>query len=258
MSSTEKATRCMPISLGRVGVVSIASGWMYSNSSMRPLPSGVWSMAMLAWLPSSPTAVSVHSPLTVSRPRTVRPRSVKKGMASSRSRTAMPTFSSLISMRARFRDAGPVQTPGFWWELSRAKDRHADQSAYGRPLSHPLAVVRMREVMRRGFSRQGQLEIAAPLPHRSADDAEQELVSPLATDIDGSRRKRRLHVHRDGPARARLTSACGVAPPVRPNDQSDTDHDDPQPEQRVTNAPEPRRPDEPGNDQAETGNHNPR
>ena len=33
---------------------------------------------MLAWLPSRPTAVSVHSPLTVSRPRTVRPRSVKK------------------------------------------------------------------------------------------------------------------------------------------------------------------------------------
>ena len=31
MSSTEKATRCMPISLGRVGVVSIASGWMYSK-----------------------------------------------------------------------------------------------------------------------------------------------------------------------------------------------------------------------------------
>src|SRR5829696_1710401 len=123
-------------------------------------------------------------------------------------------------------------------------------------VADPLAVVRMREVMRRGFSRQGQLEIAAPLPHRSADDAEQESVSPLATDIDGSRRKRRLHVHRDGPARARLTSACGVAPPVRPNDQSDTDHDDPQPEERVTNAPEPRRPDEPGNDQAETGNHN--
>lgn len=40
MSSTEKATRCMPISLGRVRSVSIASGWMYSKSSMRPLP--VW------------------------------------------------------------------------------------------------------------------------------------------------------------------------------------------------------------------------
>ena len=39
MSSTEKATRCMPISLGRVGSVSIASGWMYSKSSRRPLPS---------------------------------------------------------------------------------------------------------------------------------------------------------------------------------------------------------------------------
>jgi hypothetical protein len=55
-----KATRCMPISLGRVGSVSIASGWMYSKSPMRPLPSGVSSMA--AWLPSRPTAVSVHSP----------------------------------------------------------------------------------------------------------------------------------------------------------------------------------------------------
>jgi hypothetical protein len=71
----------------------------------------------------------------------------------------------------------------------------------------------------------------------------------------GSRRRCRLHVHRDGPARARLTSACGVAPPVGPHDQSDTDHDDPQPEQRVTNAPVPGRPREPGNRQAETGNH---
>src|SRR5690242_11720089 len=71
MLSTEKATRCMPISLGRVGFVSIASGWMYSKSSRRPLPSGVWSMAMLAWLPSRPTPVSVHFPLTVSRPTTV-------------------------------------------------------------------------------------------------------------------------------------------------------------------------------------------
>jgi hypothetical protein len=34
-------------------------------------------MAMLAWLPSRPTAVSVHAPLTVSRAMTVRPRSVK-------------------------------------------------------------------------------------------------------------------------------------------------------------------------------------
>ncbi len=99
MSSTEKATRCMPISLGRVGVVSIALGWMYSKSSRRPLPSGVWSMAILAWLPSRPTAVSVHSPLTVSRPRTVSPRSVKKAIAASRSRTAMATFSSLMGMR---------------------------------------------------------------------------------------------------------------------------------------------------------------
>ena len=36
---------------------------------------------MLVWLPSRPTAVSVHSPLTVSRPRTVSPRSVKKAIA---------------------------------------------------------------------------------------------------------------------------------------------------------------------------------
>lgn len=33
MSSTENATRCIPISFGSVGSVSIASGWMYSNSS---------------------------------------------------------------------------------------------------------------------------------------------------------------------------------------------------------------------------------
>src|SRR4028118_2424183 len=79
MSSTLNATRCMPISLGRVGSVSIAAGWMYSKSSRRPLPSGVWSMAMLAWLPSRPTAVSVHSPLTVSRPTTVSPRAAEKG-----------------------------------------------------------------------------------------------------------------------------------------------------------------------------------
>ncbi len=102
MSSTEKATRCMPISFGSVGSVSIASGWMYSNSSRRPWPSGVWSIAMLAWLPSRPTAVSVHSPLTVSRPRTVRPRSVKKAIVASRSRTAIPTFSSLMGMVARY------------------------------------------------------------------------------------------------------------------------------------------------------------
>src|SRR4051794_19886465 len=45
------------------------------------------------------TAVSVHSPLTVSRPTTVRPRSVKKAIVASRSRTAIPTFSSLMAMR---------------------------------------------------------------------------------------------------------------------------------------------------------------
>src|ERR1700753_4021867 len=99
MSSTEKATRCMPISLGIVGFDSISLGWMYSKSSRRPGPSGVWSIAMFAWLPSRPTAVSVHSPLTVSRPMTVRPRSVKKAMVASRSRTAIPTFSRLMTMR---------------------------------------------------------------------------------------------------------------------------------------------------------------
>ena len=36
MSSTEKATRCMPISLGLVGFDSIDLGWMYSKSSRRP------------------------------------------------------------------------------------------------------------------------------------------------------------------------------------------------------------------------------
>ena len=54
---------------------------------------------MFAWLPSRPTAVSVHSPLTVSRPRTVSPKSVKNAIVASRSRTAMPTFSSLMGMR---------------------------------------------------------------------------------------------------------------------------------------------------------------
>src|ERR1700722_5228681 len=54
---------------------------------------------MLAWLPSRPTAVSAHSPLTVSRPMTVRPRSVKNAIVASRSRTAIPTFSSLMAMR---------------------------------------------------------------------------------------------------------------------------------------------------------------
>src|SRR4051794_24834528 len=88
----------MPISLGRVGSVSIASGWMYSNSSRQAWPSGVPSIAILAWLPSSPTAVSAHSPLTVSRPRTLSPRSVKKAIVSSMSRTAMPTFSNLMGI----------------------------------------------------------------------------------------------------------------------------------------------------------------
>jgi hypothetical protein len=45
----------------------------------------------------------VHSPLTVSRPRTVSPRSVKKAIAASRSRTAMPTFSSLMRTRSTVR-----------------------------------------------------------------------------------------------------------------------------------------------------------
>ena len=109
-------------------------------------------------------------------------------------------------------------------------------------------VGQMRKVMRRGFSRQGQLESAAPLPHRSADDAEQESVSPLATDTDRLPAQTSASCTPGRSRRARLTSACGVAPPVGPHDQSDTDHDDPQPGQRVTNAPEPgRRPREPGN-----------
>jgi hypothetical protein len=37
-------------------------------------------------------------PLTVSRPTTLKPRSVKKAIVSSMSRTAMPTFSNLIGM----------------------------------------------------------------------------------------------------------------------------------------------------------------
>src|SRR3954453_12233943 len=123
MSSTEKATRCMPIWLGRVGSVSIASGWMYSKSSRRPLPSGVWSIAMLAWLPSRPTAVSVHSPLTVSRPRTVSPRSVKKAIAASRSRTAMPTFSRLMRMRCTLPSQGDVFRPvSCQFRLSRTRN----------------------------------------------------------------------------------------------------------------------------------------
>ena len=72
---------------------------------------------MLAWLPSRPTAVSVHCPLTASRPRTVSPRSVKKAIVASRSRTAIPTFSSLMGMRctlssqARFARVGWLPVP---------------------------------------------------------------------------------------------------------------------------------------------------
>jgi hypothetical protein len=83
------------------GSVSIGSGWMYSKSSSRPLPPGVCNIAMFAWLPSRPTAMSVHSPRTVSRPRTVNPRSVKKEIAASRSRTAMPTFRARVPRAAR-------------------------------------------------------------------------------------------------------------------------------------------------------------
>ncbi len=63
-------------------------------------------MAIRAWLPSRPTAVSVHSPLTVSRPRTVRPRSVKNAIVASRSRTAIPTFSSLMGMHCTLSRSG--------------------------------------------------------------------------------------------------------------------------------------------------------
>lgn len=51
-------------------------------------------------------AASVHSPRTVSRPSTVSPRSVKKAMVASRSRTAIATFSSLIGMPRPYRAAG--------------------------------------------------------------------------------------------------------------------------------------------------------
>ena len=44
-----------------------------------------------------------HSPLTVSRPTTVSPRSVKTAVVASRSRTAIATFSDLMGMRGRFR-----------------------------------------------------------------------------------------------------------------------------------------------------------
>ena len=40
--------------------------------------------------------VAVASTTAVSRPRTVSPKSVKKAIVASRSRTAMPTFSSLM------------------------------------------------------------------------------------------------------------------------------------------------------------------
>ncbi|KQX66201.1 hypothetical protein ASD06_07440 [Angustibacter sp. Root456] len=83
---------------------------MCSKSSRRPLPSGVWSIAILAWLPSRPTAVSAHSPLTVSRPSTVSPRSVKKAIVASRSRTAIPTFSSLMGMRRTLAALGSRST----------------------------------------------------------------------------------------------------------------------------------------------------
>ena len=66
---------------------------------------------------------SVHSPLTVSRPRTVSPRSVKKAIVVSGSRTAMPTFSSLMGMRvARYRVAAICS--GRRFPKSRKRNRY--------------------------------------------------------------------------------------------------------------------------------------
>src|SRR6476620_8069421 len=80
-------------------------------------------MAMLAWLPSRPTAVSVHSPLTVSRPRTVSPRSVKKAIVASRSRTAIPTFSSLMGMRGTLSTRDDL----FWLSQPRVAHEEPDR-----------------------------------------------------------------------------------------------------------------------------------
>src|SRR5690554_3323042 len=143
MSSTENATRCMPISLGMVGCVSIASGWMYSKSSSWPCPSGVPSMAIFTWFPSRPTAVSAHSPRTVSRPTTLSPRSVKNATAASMSRTAMPTFSSLMAMvrryrlRARDRRLTSRGTPS-------AREVRGHDDGTGLAGCHPGAGVRLR------------------------------------------------------------------------------------------------------------------
>src|SRR5690606_7139419 len=68
---------------------------------------GAWGVAVSAWLRSRPTAVSHHSPLTVSRPRTVSPRSVKNAIAASRSRTATATFSRRMGMSPRYAAASP-------------------------------------------------------------------------------------------------------------------------------------------------------
>ena len=94
------------------GSTSIASGCTYWNISIRPLPSGVWSTAMSAVLPSRPTAVSAHSPLIRALPSTVRPRSVKKAIAASRSRTVMPTLSSLTGMGRRVAPGTSSPLPG--------------------------------------------------------------------------------------------------------------------------------------------------
>src|SRR5687767_3013539 len=64
-----------------------------------------------------------HSPLTVSRPRTVSPRSVKKAIAASRSRTAMPTFSSLMRMRCTLPSQGDVcRSVSCQFRLSRTRN----------------------------------------------------------------------------------------------------------------------------------------
>ena len=81
MSSTEKATRCMPISLGRVGFVSIASGVDILERLGAAAAVGV-EHGDVCVVPVEADG-GVGPLLTVSRPRTVRPRSVEKAIIAS-------------------------------------------------------------------------------------------------------------------------------------------------------------------------------
>ncbi len=100
---------------------------------------------MLAWLPSRPTAVSVHSPLTVSRPRTVSPRSVKKSIVASRSRTAMPTFSSLMGMRCTLPSQAICPGP---WAAGSDTSGQGTNSQCPAPDSRSISRVRARSLTR--------------------------------------------------------------------------------------------------------------